>query len=112
MPKEHTAIYCRVDRGGNSEMRRNALEMQKRKLQLYAAAKGLPISGYYEDDGFPGHDLNRPGLTQLLADYHAGAFEQVLVVSRSRLYRGNRWNEPQWPFQICSVKQLGDDLVR
>ena len=64
MQGKRTAVYCRVDRGGNSEMRRDALEMQKRKLERYAAEKGLPISGYYEDDGFPGHDLNRPGLTR------------------------------------------------
>ena len=101
MQGKRTAVYCRVDRGGNSEMRRDALEMQKRKLEHYAAEKGLPISGYYEDDGFPGHDL-----------YHAGVFEQVLVMNRSRLYRGSRWNEPQWPFQVCSVKQLEHDLVR
>ena len=112
MQGKRTAVYCRVDRGGNSEMRRDALEMQKRKLEHYAAEKGLPISGYYEDDGFPGHDLNRPGLTRLLKDYHAGVFEQVLVMNRSRLYRGNHWNEPQWPFQVCSVKQLEHDLVR
>ena len=112
MPGKRTAVYCRVDRGGNSEMRRDALEMQKRKLERYAAEKGLPITGYYEDDGFPGQELNRPGLTRLLNDYHAGVFEQVLVMNRSRLYRGSRWNEPQWPFQVCSVKQLEHDLVR
>ena len=89
MQGKRTAVYCRVDKGGNSEMRRDALEMQKRKLERYAAEKGLPITGYYEDDGFPGQDLNRPGLT-----------------------RGSRWNEPQWPFQVCSVKQLEHDLVR
>ena len=50
MQGKRTAVYCRVDRGGNSEMRRDALEMQKRKLKHYAAEKGLPISGYYEDD--------------------------------------------------------------
>ena len=112
MQGKRTAIYCRVDSGGNSEMRRDTLKMQKRKLEGYAAAKGFQISGYYEDDGFPGHDLNRPGLTRLLNDYHAGVFEQVLVVNCSRLYRGCRWNEPQWPFQVCSVKQLEHNLIR
>lgn len=112
MQGKRTAVYCRVDRGGNSEMRRDALEMQKRKLERYAAAQGFQISGYYEDDGFPGHDLNRPGLTRLLNDYHAGVFEQVLVINRGRLYRGSRWNEPQWTFQVCSVKQLEHDLAR
>ena len=27
MQGKRTAVYCRVDRGGNSEMRRDALEM-------------------------------------------------------------------------------------
>lgn len=112
MQGKRTAIYCRVDRGGDSEMRRDALEMQKRKLEHYATAKGFLISGYYEGDGFPGHDLNRPGLTRLLNDYHAGVFEQVLVMNRGRLYRGSRRNELQWPFQVCSVKQLEHDLAR
>ena len=31
MQGKRTAVYCRVDRGGNSEMRRDALEMQKRE---------------------------------------------------------------------------------
>ena len=34
MQGKRTAVYCRVDKGGNSEMRRDALEMQKRKLML------------------------------------------------------------------------------
>lgn len=39
MQGKRTAVYCRVDRGGNSEMRRDALEMQKRKLEHYAAER-------------------------------------------------------------------------
>ena len=98
-------IYCRVDGGGNPDLRRDALEMQKQELERYAAKKRLQISGYYEDDGFPGHDLSRPGLTQLLKDYDAGLFQQVLVVNRNRLYRGWSWEEPRWSFQVCSMKQ-------
>lgn len=107
----NAAIYCRVDGGGSSKMRRDALEMQKQELERYAVRKRIHVSGYYEDDGFPGYDLKRPGLTQMLKDYDAGLFEQILVVNRSRLYRGSCWNEPQWPFQICSIKQLEHDLA-
>lgn len=106
------AIYCRVDGGGSLEMRRDALEMQKRELERYAVRKRIHVSGYYEDDGFPGYDLKRPGLTQMLKDYDAGLFEQILVVNRSRLYRGNSWNEPKWPFQVHPVKQLNQELKR
>lgn len=112
MERKRVAIYCRVDRGGNPEMRQEALELQKRKLEHYAQKKGVQISGYYEDDGFPGHDLERPGLTQMMKDYQAGIFKQVLVVDRSRLYRGSRWSEPQWPFPIYSLNQLGHHHAR
>jgi DNA invertase Pin-like site-specific DNA recombinase len=112
MSAEKTAIYCRVDGGGNPEMRRDMLALQKRKLEHYAKMKGLQISGCYEDDGFSGHDLKRPGLIQLMKDHDTGAFTQVLVVNRSRLYRGSRWNEPKWPFRICSINPLEHDLIR
>ena len=55
------------------------------------------------DDGFSGHDLRRPGLTRLIKDHDAGAFEQVLVVSRGRLYRGSSWEEPRWPFRVRTL---------
>lgn len=106
MQKSLTAIYCRVDSGGNPEMRRQALEMQRRMLEHYAITRGLQLTGYYEDDGRSGHDLDRPGLMQLMHDYAAGAFAQVLVFNQSRLYRGVSWKEPQWPFRICSISQL------
>lgn len=104
--KGTAAAYCRVGKGGSLEMRRDTLEQQKQKLEHYAEKRGLQISGYYEDDGFSGHDLKRPILMQMIKDFHAGIFKQVLVVNCSRLYRGNRWNEPLWPFQVCSISQL------
>lgn len=112
MQGKRTAIYCRVDSGGSSATRREALEMQKRELEHYAKKQGFQIAGYYEDDGYSGHDWDRPGFVQLLKDHKAGEFEQVLVVNRSRLYRGSHWNEPKWPFQVCSVNQLERDLIR
>ena len=53
MQGKRTAVYCRVDRGGNSEMRRDALEMQKRKLEHYAAEKGLPLQDIMRMTVFP-----------------------------------------------------------
>lgn len=112
MERKRVAIYCRVDRGGSPEIRQEVLELQKRRLELYAQKRRFQILGYYEDDGFPGHDLKRPGLIQMVKDYQAGMFQQVLVIDRSRLYRGNRWNEPQWPFPIYSLNQLEHSHAR
>lgn len=110
MGDKRTAIYCRVDRGGSPETRRDALKLQRQQLEQYAAIKGLQLSGCYEDNGFPGNDLTRPGLVQLMQDYDAGVFEQVLVVNYNRLYRGSHRNETHWPFQICSLNQLEHNL--
>ncbi len=109
MQGKGSAIYCRVDRGGNFQMRWEALAAQKWLLIQYAKAQGIQIAGFYEDNGFSGHDLNRPGLTQLINDRDSGTFEQVLVVSRDRLYRGSCWEEPQWPFRVYSLNQLEYD---
>lgn len=103
MEGKRTAIYCRVDRGGAPQARREALTAQRRALEEYTRAEGLLIVGQYEDDGFSGHDLHRPGLTELVRDGGAGAFEQVLVVSRGRLYRGSSWEEPRWPFRVRTL---------
>lgn len=105
MKGKRAALYCRVDRGGGQEMRREALTVQRKRLEEYAKENRIQISGYYEDDGFPGHDPERPGLRRLTEAYHAGTFDLLLVVSRSRLYRGNRWNEPVWPFPVLSVSR-------
>lgn len=81
------AIYCRVDRPA-TEHSRVALEMQKQRLQDYAAKHRIEITGIYADDGFPGHTLDRPSLQALMRDASAGQFDTILVVNRDRLYRG------------------------
>ena len=82
------------------------------RLKRYAEERGMQITAYYEDNGYSGNDLSRPGLAKLMADHKKGMFDVVLVVNRSRLYRGNSQNEPQWPFQIDSLNPLEHDTVR
>lgn len=106
MNKKKVTIYCRVDRGGDSEEHQNILEMQKERLERHAASHGLQIAGCYQDTGYPGHDLSRPGLNQMTADYKAGKFDAVLIVKHTRLFRGSIWNEPKWPFPVISLNQL------
>lgn len=106
MKGKNVALYCRVGGGGADEMRRNALDAQRHTLKEYARKHGFHVVACYEDNGFPGCDLARPGLVQLLEDYRAGTFGRVLVKSRGRLFRGSRWEEPKWPFEVCSMDQL------
>ncbi|WP_295631683.1 recombinase family protein [uncultured Intestinimonas sp.] len=106
MGGERAALYCRVDGGGDPEL---GLSMQRRRLEELARKRGLKLAGYYEDAGYAGHDLTRPGLKQLLADWSKGKFDIVLVVKRTRLFRGRVWEEPKWPFSILSAAQLDRD---
>ena len=106
MGNNRAALYCRVDRGGDSETYQWALSAQRGKLEAFAREHGLEPVRYYEDAGYSGCDLNRPGLNQMLADWKEGKFDTVLVVKRTRLYRGGFWKEPKWPFPILSANQL------
>lgn len=110
MKGKRVAVYCRVDRGSDPERQRDVLTTQREQLRQYAAFHGLQIAGYYQDAGYSGHDLNRPGLNQMTADYKAGKFEAVLIVNRTRLFRGSVWGKTQWPFPIISLNQL--DQIR
>lgn len=100
MEGEKVAIYCRVDWGGEKESRRASLDFQYKHLQRYARKLGLEIISYYEDDGFSGHDMTRPGLQQMLADYQEKKFSAVLVLSIDRLFRGKTLEQPKWPFPV------------
>lgn len=102
MKGRRAALYCRVDGGGTPELHWRALSIQRRKLEELARKQGLKLAGYYEDAGYAGHDLTRPGLNQMLADWSEGKFDIVLVVKRTRLFRGSVWEEPTWPFPVLS----------
>lgn len=97
------ALYCRVDRIGNAEDALHAINLQKEALNAHADRNNLQIAGYYEDCGFPGTHMDRPGLEKMIADCKAGLFDTVLVYNIARLYRGSC--HPEWPFHILSVKE-------
>lgn len=107
--EKRIVIYCRVDQGGNPTQRKHVLAVQQEQLKRYAAFHGLQVAGYYEDAGYSGHDLNRPGLNQMLNDWKREKFDAVLIVNHTRLFRGSTWKEPSWPFPIISANDL--DLV-
>jgi len=85
MQRKRTVIYCRVDRGGNPGEQQRVWSIQREKLERYANVHRLKIVGYYQDTGYPGHDLKRPGLKQMLEDWKAGQFDSILVVDRNRM---------------------------
>lgn len=106
MGNNRAALYCRVDSGGDRETYQRALSAQRGKLETFAREHGLEPARYYEDAGYSGCDSTRPGLNQMLADWKEGKFDTVLVIKRTRLFRGNIGEEPQWPFPILSANQM------
>ena len=106
------AIYCRVDQGGNAETQYDALETQRIRLEQYALHHNMQIVGYYEDRGYPGYLTERPGLTRLINGCLGKQFDTVLVVNHDRLYRGNGYKPPQWPFQIWTIDQPQRNMER
>lgn len=106
MRGKRAAIYCRVDGGGEPEMYRQVLSRQRSKLETFAREREMKITGYYEDAGYAGHDLARPSLNRMLVDWREGKFDAVLVVKRTRLFRGSVWEEPKWPFPVLSANKL------
>lgn len=103
IPVNKIAIYCRVDSCGNSASLQHAAAHQKVSLEQFASTKKYIVVAYYDDIGYAGHDMSRPGLLALNTDYDKGLFDAVLVVNRSRLYRGDAWSEPNWSFPVMSL---------
>ena len=87
MPIRQVVIYCRVD-GPVNQSTPALIEKQKRKLLDYAQSKKLLVKNCYEDAGYSGCDMQRPGLSNLIRNFKAENINSVLVVSQSRLYRG------------------------
>lgn len=102
MRNRKVAIYCRIDRGANPEFVQQGIEQQKKQLLDYAQHNALDIVGCYEDAGYSGFDVNRPGLRKLLEDAKTGKFDTVLVDSWSRLLR-NTQEFCQFPLKIISA---------
>jgi len=87
MAIRQVVIYCRVD-GPANESTPALIEKQKRKLLDYAKSKKLLVKKCYEDAGYSGCDMQRPGLSNLIHNFNTENVNAVLVVNQSRLYRG------------------------
>ena len=103
------AIYCRVASPG--PMTRELLDVQRQRLERYAVKHHIEIVGTYEDSGYPGNTLERPGLQALMREAAHKTFDTVLVVSRDRLFRApgpsaisKELRTP--PFKIQAINEL------
>ncbi len=85
------AIYTRKSTEEGLEQAFNSLDAQREACAAYILSQkhegwtALPHA--YDDGGFSGGSMDRPGLRQLLADVEAGAIDVVVVYKVDRLTR-------------------------
>jgi site-specific DNA recombinase len=90
MPKR-CAIYTRKSSEEGLEQDFNSLDAQREACAAYIASQKHEgweqICGSYDDGGFSGGSMDRPGVQQLMADIAAGKIDVVVVYKVDRLTR-------------------------
>lgn len=93
MSKEHVrcAIYTRKSSEEGLEQSFNSLEAQREACRAYVLSQKhegwTVLANHYDDGGFSGGTMERPGLKQLLTDIRAGKVDTVVVYKVDRLTR-------------------------
>ncbi|TDL84329.1 recombinase family protein [Palleronia sediminis] len=85
------AIYTRKSSEEGLDMEFNSLDAQREACEAYIASQRsegwVATRDRYDDGGFSGGNLERPGLKQLMADIDDGLIDVVVVYKIDRLSR-------------------------
>jgi DNA invertase Pin-like site-specific DNA recombinase len=85
------AIYTRKSSEEGLEQGFNSLHAQREACAAYVLSQAgegwVPIQTIYDDGGFSGGSMNRPGLKALIADIDRGLIDVVVVYKVDRLTR-------------------------
>jgi site-specific DNA recombinase len=85
------AIYTRKSTEEGLEQAFNSLHAQREAAEAYIQSQKhlgwIQIAQHYDDGGFSGGSLDRPGLQQLLADIEARQVDCIVVYKVDRLSR-------------------------
>lgn len=89
--RSRCAIYTRKSSEEGLDMEFNSLDAQREACEAYVASQKpegwVAIRDRYDDGGFSGGTLDRPGLQQLLSDVEAGLVDVIVVYKIDRLSR-------------------------
>ncbi|MFN3297542.1 recombinase family protein [Caldimonas sp.] len=89
--KKRCAVYTRKSSDEGLEQEYNSLEAQRDAGLAYITSQRhegwLALDGSYDDGGFSGGNLDRPGLRRLMADIEAKRVDIVVVYKIDRLTR-------------------------
>lgn len=91
MTRVRCAIYTRKSSEKGLEQTFNSLDAQREACLAYIESQRhegwRALSTTYDDGGFSGGTMDRPALTQLLADVEAGRLDTIVVYKVDRLTR-------------------------
>lgn len=89
--KIRCAIYCRKSTEDGLEQEFNSLDAQREAGEAFVASQRNEgwecLPDQYEDGGFSGGNMDRPGIRQLMVDIEAGHIDCVVVYKVDRLSR-------------------------
>ena len=80
-------IYCRLSKDDDLQGESASISNQRELLTSVCKAQGWDVVDVYQDDGFTGLNMDRPGLQSLLADAKKGKINLVITKDLSRLGR-------------------------
>ncbi len=85
------AIYTRKSSDEGLEQGFNSLDAQREACEAYVLSQAgegwTTLPGSYDDGGYSGGSMDRPGLQKLLTDIRAGRIDVVVVYKIDRLTR-------------------------
>ena len=88
MPSKRCAIYTRKSTSQGLEQEFNSLDAQREACERYIKTQpGWSVAAVYDDGGFSGANIARPGFQRLLADVQARKVDVVVVYKVDRLSR-------------------------
>lgn len=89
--RKRCAVYCRVSSDERLDQSFNSIDAQREAGVAYVASQKTEgwelVPDFYEDPGFSGGNMERPGLKRLLKDIQAGRIDIVVVYKIDRLSR-------------------------
>ena len=91
IPKKRCAIYTRKSTDEGLDQEYNSLEAQRDAGLAFVSSQRhegwLALDDTYDDGGFSGGNIDRPGLKRLMADIEARKIDVVVVYKIDRLTR-------------------------
>ena len=83
-------IYTRVSTDEQAKSAYSSLERQREVCESYIEIhreEGWRVAGVYNDPGYSGKDLNRPGISELLEDIRQGKLDIIISYKLDRITR-------------------------